>query len=93
MSTDNFIQPPPDTGTGKKVRTLTLSALQSDGSIAQVQMQVVSIADESGNALNDLATNDMLAQMLTELRGIRRALTATTSGFDVAPEDLSFARR
>jgi hypothetical protein len=44
---ESYIQVAPD-GSGKKVRNLQLDVLQPDGTMATVQMQVVSIVDEHG---------------------------------------------
>lgn len=38
--------------TGQKIRNLSVSAVQSDGSTATVLMQVVALADENGLLLN-----------------------------------------
>ena len=82
MSQESSIQVAPDS-TGKKVRNLSVYAQQSDGTVALVQMQVVSIVDASGTPVSlDRASdfeqllaltrrhNDLLQMLVTELTDI-----------------------
>lgn len=62
MSGESVVQVAPDS-TGKKIRNLQLTVLQSDGTTAVVQMQVVSLADQDGNLL-ELGTADQLASLI-----------------------------
>jgi len=82
MSQESSIQIAPDS-TGKKVRNLSVYAQQPDGTVALVQMQVVSIVDASGTPVSldrasdfeqllDLTRrqNDLLQMLVTELTDI-----------------------
>jgi hypothetical protein len=42
--------------TGQKIRNLSTTALQPDGTVATVLMQVVALADANGQVLNQPAT-------------------------------------
>lgn len=51
MAEESYVQLPADS-TGKKVRNLQATVIQSDGSTARVQMQVVSLVDSEGRPVN-----------------------------------------
>ena len=82
MSQESYVQVAPDS-TGKKVRNLSVYAQQPDGTVALVQMQIVSIVDASGvpvaldqtSAFEQLLalhrrTNDLLEMVVEELTGL-----------------------
>lgn len=78
-----FVQVPLD-GAGKKIRNLQMQVVQSDGTIATVLMQVVTIVDENGFPidLNHNETNMLLRSVLKELTALRRIQgRATGLGF------------
>ena len=51
MAQDSYVQLPADS-TGKKVRNIQATVIQGDGSTSVVQMQVVSLVDSDGKAVN-----------------------------------------
>lgn len=51
----------------KKIRNMQASVLQPDGTVAQVQMQIVTLCDGDGN-LVDLDQSVVLRQMLDEMK-------------------------
>lgn len=60
----------PSDGVGKKARTLEITALQASGGTTTVEMQVVSIADETGRVLDLGDTNarlDRVIELLEQL--------------------------
>lgn len=62
--------------TGQKIRNLSVTAVQSDGSVATVLMQVVLLADADGNVI-DLSALDALPDLLLvtqEVRGLLKLL-------------------
>ena len=59
--------------TGQKIRNLSASVVQSDGTIATVLMQVVALADDQGNLIN-LDTRAQLDDLLLVAKEIRGAL-------------------
>jgi hypothetical protein len=60
--------------TGQNVRTLEVKVLQSDGTQAVVELQVVAIADQFGNILRVDQDKDWQQMMLDELRATRLAM-------------------
>lgn len=56
---------------GPKVRTLTATVLQSDGTTVPVLMQVVRLADEDGNIIN---LDDRLVPLLQEILQVLKDL-------------------
>jgi hypothetical protein len=69
MPDDTYVQVAPDSS-GKKIRNLSMQVLQSDGTVATVYMQVVSIVDELGNPVS-LDNTEVLTGILVELKRIR----------------------
>lgn len=61
-------------GVGNKIRNLSLDVLQPDGTIATVQMQVVSIVDADGRTIDfgAIETANLLRSMLRELTTLRK---------------------
>lgn len=51
----------------KKIRNVQAAVLQPDGTVAQVQMQIVTLCDSDGN-LVDLDQSVVLQQMLDEMK-------------------------
>lgn len=72
-SVETFIGVAPDS-TGKKVRNLQIAALQADGTVATVMMQVVSIVDADGSSVRFGEDRDLQQQTLMELRAIRAGI-------------------
>jgi hypothetical protein len=50
-SANQFVQVAPDS-TGKKIHNLEITVMEGDGTTSTVEMQVISIADKSGNVLD-----------------------------------------
>jgi len=67
---DGFIQVAPDSS-GKRVRNLQVTVQQPDGTSVTAYMQVIAIADESGNLLALTDYHDHHRQIIDELRAIR----------------------
>lgn len=82
---ETFVQLSPDS-TGKKVRNLTAQVVQPDGSVSSVVMQVVSIADESGNPISYADQQEWQSLVLLELRAIRMCQQATYDN-GITPKD------
>lgn len=82
MPTDTFTQVAPNSS-GNKIRNLSLDVLQADGTISNVQMQVVIIADEYGHPL-DVVDAEWKANMLDRLDDIVNLLKAMAD-FRVKP--------
>jgi hypothetical protein len=74
MAVDQNIGLPPDS-TGKKVRVLEITALDSDGSVQTVEMQVIAIADRRGQLLGLSSTEGLLQGILDKLEEIRFELS------------------
>jgi len=72
MADESYIQVAPDS-TGKKVRTLEMPAVQSDGTVATVEMQVAALVDANGRPL-DLAS-DLQRDILRVLKQLRYGLS------------------
>jgi len=70
MPRASLVQVAPDS-TGKKISNLQMEVLQTDGSIATVQLQIISIADENGNPMRVVESQDVAQQMLDEMRATR----------------------
>lgn len=73
MAQDSYVQVAPDS-TGKKIRNIQASILQPDGSVAIVQMQVVSLVDENGNPARFASDQDIQLQLLDETRAMRMGI-------------------
>lgn len=58
-------------GTGQKVRNLEVTILQTDGSAAVVEMQVVAIADKLGRQIDLDGVEGTLHAILEKLEEIR----------------------
>lgn len=83
MAEESLVQVATD-GAGKKVRTLSLSVVQPDGTLASVQMQVVAIVDQEGRAIDFGAseTQRLLRALLNEMTALRKMYgRATSQGF------------
>lgn len=63
---DSFVQVAPDS-TGKKVRNLQMDVLQPDGTVATVQMQVISVVDMEGRAV-DFGAQEVCSLLRSQLR-------------------------
>lgn len=64
MPDNSYVQVSPDS-TGKKIRNLEVTTLQGDGSLATVEMQVVSITDKQGVPV-DLGNLEGLLERLND---------------------------
>jgi hypothetical protein len=84
MAQESYTQPPPSGG-GANVRLINVTTLVN-GVPTTVSMQVIALADESGNVIRDFANYNLQIAMLTELRAIRRILASQSGGFDVVGE-------
>jgi hypothetical protein len=73
VADESFVQVAADS-TGKRIRNLSIQAVQEDGSIVTVQMQVVQIADENGNPISLTERIDLAQQLLDEARACRVGL-------------------
>lgn len=61
---DTFVQGPPDIGTGKKIRNVSVDVGQDDGSgVSTVLQQVVNLAHKNGD-LVDMKVFDRIEEML-----------------------------
>ena len=69
---ENFVELPVDS-TGKSVRTLQVTTLIA-GVQTVVHMEVLAVADASGNIIVDLETGTIQQQILSELRKIRMGI-------------------
>ena len=69
MPDDTYVQVAPDSS-GKKIRNLSMQVIQSDGTVATVYMQVVSVVDDLGNPIS-LDNTEVLTGILIELKRIR----------------------
>ena len=68
MSDEAYVQVAADS-TGKKIRNLEIDVLQTDGTVATVEMQVVSIANPDGSPV--VWNDGIFESILKELRLIR----------------------
>ena len=68
-ASDDIIQLPTD-GSGRKLRTIDVTTMVN-GVATSVQMEVLSVADSSGNVIDDFADYKMNQAILRELRMIR----------------------
>jgi hypothetical protein len=69
---DGYIQVPTDS-TGKKVQSREMRVILDDGTLATVQMQVISIADKDGRFV-DLDTSSTLDEILEVLREMKQMM-------------------
>ena len=85
-TSEGFVEVAPDS-TGKQIRNLTATVVQPDGTYATVYMQVVSIVDANGQAI-DWVDVDFKRRMLAELRAIRRGIEEIAGGrfFTLVPQ-------
>lgn len=81
--------------TGQKIRNLQVSAVQSDGTVATVLMQVVTLADDQGNILQlDALRSDVLGELLEVSKQQRTLLMFLTNGLlkaSISEKDLETA--
>ena len=82
MTQEAFVQVAPDS-TGKKIRNIKIQTLldPGDGSgavLTDVYMQVTTIVDEQGNAINDFIDYQWQREVLLELQAIRRGIESMT---------------
>lgn len=78
MAVDTYVQLAAD-GAGKKVRNVQLQMLQPDGSLATVYAQVVAMQDAFGNVIEEFVDYNWQAQVLKELKRIRRCVAFIAS--------------
>lgn len=81
------VHTPDSTGAG--VRTISAVTL-INGIPTTVQMQVMALADESGNVIRDFASYNLQIAQLAELRAIRKLLAQAQGVFDPIPEGPAF---
>jgi hypothetical protein len=68
LEREQYVQVAPDS-TGKKVRNCEITAIQQDGSIATVEMQVISIARTDGTPVDlDGRWDELIALVRTTNR-------------------------
>lgn len=73
MAIESVVQVAPNS-TGAKIRNVSLSILQSDGTIATVMVQATSVVDaDTGRAL-DVEGQEWRDDMIQTLRAIRRGI-------------------
>ena len=94
MAKESLIQVAAD-GVGKKVRNLSAYVIQSDDSVALVQMQVVALADETGKLI-DLDFSNRLEELVRigrQQRFLLRLLLMQvgTNDSELSDDDLSAA--
>ena len=77
MANETYTQVAPNSS-GNKIRNFSAEVLQPDGTIATVQMQVVSLVDAEGRSL-DLVDNEWKQGMLDKLDQIVEQLMLITS--------------
>lgn len=85
MGQDTYVGVAPD-GTGKKIRNLSMQVQQADGTISTVQVQVVSMVDEDGNAVRFTTDLDVQQQNLDELRALRLGMQEIVEWIKGSPE-------
>jgi hypothetical protein len=83
MAESQIIHTPDSTGAG--VRTISVTTL-INGVPTTVQMQVMALADESGNVIRDFASYNLQLAQLAELRAIRRILATVNNIFDTVQD-------
>lgn len=77
---EGYVQVAADS-TGKKVRNITLDVPQSDGSVATVVMQVITVRDENGEPMRT-TDSEVLKAIYEEIRALRQMYgRATGQGF------------
>ena len=89
LAVDGYVQTNAD-GVGKRVRNVTLYALQADGSIQTVYQQVVAIADAAtGQPLDIVDEAAWRGDVTMLLRGVVRglAILAETTEEELLGED------
>ena len=84
MADEAVVQVAPDS-TGKKIRNLAVYALQADGTLAQVHMQVTGLVDPDGKLI-DLSPAPILLEELVELQRDTHTLLARLLGEDIEEE-------
>jgi len=77
---------PVSTGAPGLARTLEVTLMQGDGSLATVEMQVVSIGDKEGRVVraDELDLRDLQVQMLRQLERVAVAVESLSRGEAVA---------
>jgi len=78
LADESYVQVLPDSS-GKKIRNLSLSVVQPDGTTSTVLMQVVSIVDEAGKPYalahamptEDQSTHELLLRIIELLEGLQ----------------------
>jgi hypothetical protein len=80
---ESQVQVQPDSS-GKKVRTIEVTTILS-GVATVVEMQVLAIADENGNTINEFIDYKWQLAVLNELKKIRRAVDKLNG--DLTDED------
>jgi hypothetical protein len=73
MTGEANVQLNPGTG-GLRVRTLEVTAVQPDGTLATVEMQVATIATPSGKVLDFDRIEDLLEDILEQLQEMNETL-------------------
>lgn len=79
---ESAVQVSPDS-TGKKIRTLEVTAVQPDGTTAVVEMQVVAIADPNGGIVDLDASQETIASLLRTQNALLRAMCFQLSFLNV----------
>jgi hypothetical protein len=69
---DAYVQVAPDSS-GKKVRTIEVTTY-INGVETTVEMQVLALADDRGNVINDFMDYAWKSEVLDELKRIRRGI-------------------
>jgi len=78
LADESYVQVLPDSS-GKKIRNLSLSVVQPDGTTSTVLMQVVAIVDEAGKPYSlahampteDQSTHELLLRIIELLEGLQ----------------------
>jgi hypothetical protein len=63
----------------QNVRNITVQALQPDGTTVKVLMQVMSLADENGNVIDEFIDYNYQKEVLDKLISIERMLAKMSS--------------
>lgn len=89
---DSYVQVAPDS-TGKRIRNVTFQALQADGTVITVQQQVIGLVNVDGVPVDIGRDNDVIIQVLKDIRRELRVQTKLTAESNFIKDDLELLRR